>query len=194
MKHVLLSIATAGLFAGAAQAATFSFEADLDAAQSIPAATSMATGTATVSVDDVAQTIDLALNVTGLSLDDLWDDLVAAPGGPVHFHDGVAGTTGPIAIPFAFSPSTYSDTATGFSLNVSDYSYSDAVAISGFGEDFDSFLTGLTAGEYYINIHTDTFNAGEIRGQISAVPLPASALLLMAGLGGLAGLRRKIKG
>jgi len=51
-----------------------------------------------------------------------------------------------------------------FGINVSDYSFADAVALSGFGENFDDFLAGLAAGEYYVNIHTDTFNAGEIRG------------------------------
>ena len=43
-------------------------------------------------------------------------------------------------------------------------------------------LTQLNSGLWYINIHTTTFGGGEIRGQIVAVPEPASAALLMLGV------------
>ncbi len=43
--------------------------------------------------------------------------------------------------------------------------------------------TDLLAGLWYVNIHSTTFNGGEIRGQV--VPEPATALLVVAGLIGV---------
>lgn len=41
----------------------------------------------------------------------------------------------------------------------------------------------LNTGKWYINVHTATFGGGEIRGQIQAVPEPATWALLGAGVG-----------
>ena len=53
----------------------------------------------------------------------------------------------------------------------------------------------LLAGLWYINIHTSSFPAGEIRGQVevSAVPIPATAWLFGSGLLGLVGFARRKK-
>jgi hypothetical protein len=50
-------------------------------------------------------------------------------------------------------------------------------------------LNGIIAGQAYLNIHTSLFPGGEIRGTLTAVPEPASMLLLASGLAG-AGARR----
>jgi len=44
-------------------------------------------------------------------------------------------------------------------------------------------LSQLTSGQWYINIHTTTFGSGEIRGQITLVPEPTTAAVLLLGAG-----------
>jgi MYXO-CTERM domain-containing protein len=51
-----------------------------------------------------------------------------------------------------------------------------------------ALLTGLSEGRAYLNIHTNMFPSGEIRGFL--VPEPASGLIALFGLGMLV-LRRR---
>lgn len=175
-----------------AHAAVLEFEAALTGDQEVPPAATDAFGNASIFVDTDAETIDLALSVNGISLDDLFDTLVAAPIGPAHFHNAPAGVNGPIVVPFAFG-ATYADTADGFDLNVSDLSYADAVMLSGSTLTFDEFVAGMLAGTFYVNVHTDLFNGGEIRGQIAAIPAPGAFLLFITGAAGFIAARRRKK-
>ena len=53
-----------------------------------------------------------------------------------------------------------------------------------------AFFAGMFAGQTYLNIHTNLFPGGEIRG-VLAIPEPATLALLSAGLLALGFLRRR---
>jgi hypothetical protein len=55
----------------------------------------------------------------------------------------------------------------------------------------DSQESDLLAGLWYLNLHTTSFGAGEIRGQVTVVPEPGAGLLLMTGMLGLTAWRRR---
>ena len=177
--------------AGVAQAATFSYEALLDGAQAVPggATPSTATGVASMTLDDSDESLTFTMQVDGISTGDLMN---IATFGPVHIHRAAVGATGPVAVPFiaATDPggnATYADTGTGFLLTSARILFADL------GLDFGVFRQTADARGYYINVHTQAVGSGEIRGQLSPVPLPAGALLLMGALGGLGAVRRAKK-
>lgn len=183
----IAAIAVLALSTVSARAAVIEFTASLDGSQEVPPVATDATGEASIFVDTDLETIDFFLSVVGLSLDDLNDGLVAGPLGPIHLHDGPAGVNGPIIIPFPFGAS-YSDTADGFEVDVSGFAFADAIALSGASLTFDAFVTAMLAGDFYVNVHTDDFAGGEIRGQVF-VPLPGAIPLFLAGVAGLGLLR-----
>jgi hypothetical protein len=173
------------LAAGGAQAATFSFEAMLDGIQAVPGSDPMsqATGMAQMVLDDSDESLTFSMDVDGIMTADLMN---IATFGPVHIHRAPTGQTGPVAVPFA-DASDYSDTNDGFTLVTGRILFADL------GIDFANFLATSNASGYYINIHTNDVGSGEIRGQLSPVPLPAAGFLLLAGLVGMGGLRRAKK-
>lgn len=175
--------------AAPAAAAIIQFTASLTGDQEVPPVATDATGEAVISVDTTAETIDFVLQVVGISLDDLFE--VSEPLGPVHLHNAPPGVNGPIVIPFPFD-ATYTATADGFTVNVTDLSFVDAVALSGSTLTFDQFLAEMFAGNFYANVHTDENPGGEIRGQV--VPLPGAIPLFLAGAAGFAALRRRRRG
>ena len=86
-------------------------------------------------------------------------DIVAA-----HIHNAPAGTNGPIVFFF--------DAATAFSGVVSESSLAqqqiDHQSID--PVSFEEFLSLLTTGNLYVNVHTPTNPGGELRGQIPSPP------------------------
>lgn len=185
VKNLLATVVVLTL-AGAvsASAAVLRYQAMVTGGQQVPdPVMTDAFGMASLDVNTEFESLSFSLDVTGIGLADLVD---VANLGPVHLHRAPAGRNGPVIVPFTFESAGYTDTAEGFRLFRAMVSFSD---ISG-GADFGTFVSGLDKGDFYVNVHTAEFGAGEIRGQLSAVPLPASAFLLLGAVGGLAGLRR----
>jgi len=138
----------------------------LDGLQSVPANGSPATGTATVTVDDIANSVQVDMS---------WSGLIGGNASAAHIHCCVAtNANGPVVIPFTAFPAAtsgvYSNIFTGVSA---------------------ANIAGIENGLAYINIHNAVFPGGEIRGNI-LTPEPATFGLIGAGI--LALLARRYLG
>ncbi|NND60640.1 MAG: VPLPA-CTERM sorting domain-containing protein [Gammaproteobacteria bacterium] len=163
MKKTITAVAAVFLLAAAvpATAAVHNLQANIDGTQS--GTGSSATGFATMSYDDVSGQFDWNIQWSGLQ-----GNISVA-----HFH-------GP-ALPGQNA---------GVTVNFGSISGLSSPSI---GSTVISALQGsdLLGGLWYINIHSDLFPGGEIRGQVGVVPLPAAAWLLLSAVGGLFTLRRR---
>ena len=148
-------------------------------------------GQGTVIYNAAAETLTVELTFSGLE-----SPTAAPPGipGAAHIHFGTPTPPGgPILFPFAepyaidfpigFTSGTYTTTLTPDSLLIDT-----ANGISGI--TFLAAVNDIEEGETYFNIHTVANPGGEIAGQITVVPEPASLTLLTLGLGGILAIAR----
>lgn len=127
---------------------------------------SMATGNAVVAIDIEAQTIDVTLDVTGISLDALYDHVIHAGVGPVHLHLYAANGDISLLVPFPYG-AAYTDEPSGFRLALENFPYAENAARVGSTLTFEEFVATLGAEFVYLNVHTDAFNDGEISGRLA---------------------------
>jgi len=136
-KRLLLPLAFGVVVAFAGAASAETFKVTLDAKSEVPPNSSAGTGTADVDFDAASKKLTWKLTYSGMT----------GPVSAAHFHGpaepgknaGVA-----VAIPNAgTSPAEGSATLT------------------------DAQAADLTAGKYYINVHTAANPGGEIRGQVT---------------------------
>jgi hypothetical protein len=149
------------------------FKADLRG-DAPPANTgSKATGHARLAVDTGAQTVDLDLAVSGITLAQLWDHLKAAPIGPVHLHhygsmqhmaDDPAVS---LVLPVPYGPD-YAATADGFKVTMRGFRYATGAALLNSQLPFADFMAAMQGGLLALNVHTNAFQDGEINGAVVA--------------------------
>lgn len=146
-------------------AATVHLNATIDASQVVGGSASMGTGFATMTLDDV--TYDLNWNIS-------WSGLSGAAEN-MHFHGPAGpGINAAVQVNIGVISGLTSPSIGGTTITASQ-------------------ANDLLAGLWYINIHTAAYPGGEIRGQVSVVPIPAAVLLFGSGLLGLVGLARRRK-
>lgn len=140
-------------------------------------------GSAQVTLDTTAQTVSIMTDWAGLSGVTTVAHIhccVAAPGTV-----GVAVTPGTFpGFPVGISSGSYASGALDLN-NASTYTASFLTTFGGGTTDGAqaALLSGLQSGTAYLNIHTDTFPGGEIRGFLTAVPEPQSWALMILGFG-----------
>src|SRR5262245_8528623 len=148
-------------FAGTAHATIIPFSAILSGANEVPSNTSPGFGIASVMYDDVVNTLDVFVVWTNLTTGNVTG----------HIHCcGPEGTNAPVHIPFGMLPGAGGSFSSTFNI----------------GADL-ALVTGLLAGNAYVDLHTPIFPAGEIRGQLTrpvqAVAEPSSLALFALALG-----------
>ena len=171
-----------------------SYFVNLNGLSEIPPNASPGTGSASITFDHVAHTFFIDLTFSGL--------LGSTTAAHVHSPTAVAGTgTAGVATQLpsfsAFPPGVMSGTYTNtFDTSLlSFYNPAFVTANGGTAASAEAALfAGINAGEAYLNIHTNMFPSGEIRGFLQPVPESFSTLwgaLPIAGMLGFAGLRKK---
>jgi hypothetical protein len=181
----------------AADAATTTLFANLTGALEVPATGSSGTGNATVVLDTTLNTIQVNVTFSGLLSTTTASHIHCCLPSP--FLTGVnvmVATTIPTfpGFPLGVTSGTYVSTTFNL-LDSTTYNPAFITATGGTIAGAETALvTALLAGETYLNIHTNAFPGGEIRGFL-VTPLPAALPLFATGLGalGLLGWRRKRK-
>jgi len=165
MRHTswiaILIFALAGLLAGNhASADVVTYSANLDGFQEVPPNASPGFGDADVTLDTVSGNI----NVTSGNYQDLLGN-----SSTIRLADAAIGSNGPTIMTLTLNGGggvqngTFIGTATLTAGQITD----------------------MQAGNMYLNLTTNVYPSGEIRGQLEAVPEPAS-LTILAGAGLLA--------
>jgi hypothetical protein len=184
VKANIMAVLGLALAAVPMSAATI-FSTTLLGENEVPPTGSAGTGSALVTL--LGDTLSVSITFSGLG----------SPDGAAHIHCcGPAGVNEPIAVPFTTFPTgVMAGSFSGsFDLtNLSSYSAAFLMANGGTAASAESaLLAGLDAGQAYANIHTTQFGGGEIRGQLAAVPEPATIFLAGGFLVLFALFRRKV--
>lgn len=177
------------MFVGVAKGDQLVFTTTMTGSQEVPPTGSPGIGSALVTIDTVTNLMTVNVSFAGL----------LSPTTIAHIHccAGIGGTAIPATTVPSF-PGFPTGVTTGTYLQTFDLtlasSYNPAFIAANGGTVASAqaaFIAGLLNGQAYFNIHTMQFPGGEIRGQLQAIPEPATLLLLTSGVIGVAGAVRK---
>ena len=177
-----VTLAVALIVAGTTQAEVFEFNFPLVGAQEVPPNDTNAAGVVSLFAYDTAtQTFDLDTFIVGIGIADLLG--VGPNSTPIHIHLAPPGSNGTIVVDLGLHDSFFED-GPGIRLQLDDVLLGGVQG--GIESDPIENEAALFAGDLYVNVHTNAFPGGQLRGQI--VPEPGTLLLLS--LGGTMLLRR----
>ena len=136
---ILVAFLMGVAWTGLAQAESLSFKVPLTGAQSVPPVETSGTGTADLTYDPATRVVTWNITYSGLS----------SPTTMAHFHGpATQGTNGPVVIWLTTQGSPPGNPMTGQATLTPEQAQQFA------------------AGDWYVNVHTQSHPAGEIRGWV----------------------------
>jgi hypothetical protein len=195
MRRIAVVLACLVAVAVPAAATPLTYAAYLSGPNESPANASPGTGIALVTIDAVTHLLEITMT---------FQDLVAGnTASHIHVINGpgdtnTADTVGPVATTTPTFPGFPGGVTAGFYHQILDMTSASSYR-AGFITDAGgttalaeaALFAGITGGRAYVNIHSTSFPGGEIRDFLQPVPEPGTLVLLSAGIGGLARMRRR---
>ncbi len=197
MKTSLFSLGLAAamlIAAPSAQATLIHFHFNLSGANEVPATPTLGTGEVDLNLDTTAQT--LAGNIVFSGLTGITTAAHIHCCLPSPFVTGVNVGVATLLPAFPGFPIGVMSGTDNFLLHLdsaSAYNPAFVTAQGGLANAEAAFIAGLIAGETYLNIHTNVFPGGEIRGFVR-VPEPMTTSLLLLGLAAAGFVSRRRRG
>jgi hypothetical protein len=196
LRTVLLAL-TLSTAVAQLNAAPITFSGFLTGPNEEPPNASPGTGTALVTIDDVAHTLRVQVTFSDL--------LAGVTAAHIHIINGPGDNDGqPTLGPVATTTPTFPGFPSGVTFGAYDMTF-DTTLASSYRAQFITDAGGTTAaaeaalfagiieGRAYLNIHTTQFTGGEIRDFLEPVPEPETAFLVAAALLALIAVRRRTK-